>query len=205
MRAVTSQSLADFAEIYEPDVELVSVRKSRAASELDAKAIARKRIGVKWSQTAGDRGVVTDQLNRALGSNAHPALVDEIDTASQMLADLLGSKSVGIRIATLNGPMCPKFHRDHVHCRLLVTLLGPGTEWIAHGDVDDDAFADRTTTSVPVIDGKSVRHLEPGSWSLLKGGLWDAAKFDGVVHRSPHYDGDRLLISIDPLFTRPVN
>ena len=205
MRAVTSHNLADFAEIYEPDVELVSVNRSRAASELDARAIARRRIGVKWSQTAGDRSVVTDQVNRALASNAHTSLVDEIDGASQMLADLLGCESVGIRIATLNGPMCPKFHRDHVHCRLLVTLLGPGTEWIANGDVDDGAFEDRTTTSVPVIAGKSVRHLEPGAWSLLKGGLWDAATFDGVVHRSPHYDGDRLLISIDPLFMRQDN
>lgn len=205
MRAVTSRNLADFAEIYAPDVELVSVARNRAATERDATALARRRIGMKWSQAADDGRAVRDQVNRALGSNAHPCLVDEIDAASQLLADLLGCDSVGIRIATLNGPMCPKFHRDHVHCRLLMTLLGPGTEWIAHDDVDNDAFADRTSASVPVVDGKPVRHLEPGSWSLLKGGLWDVANYQGVVHRSPHYDGDRLLVSIDPLFTRPAS
>ena len=203
MRAVESDSFADFADIYESDVELVSVTPPRATTALDIAALARHSIKARWSQTAGNEDITAEQVKRAVDAPESDTLTRDINTASQLMADLFGCKSVGIRVVTLNGPMCPKFHTDYVPCRMIMNLMGPGTEWIANSDVDPDAFSDRSATSVPILEGKSVRHLESGTWSLLKGGRWDADAFDGVVHRSPHYRGDRLLVSIDPIFEGP--
>ncbi|MEM1438677.1 MAG: DUF1826 domain-containing protein [Pseudomonadota bacterium] len=202
MRAVTSTNLADFAGIYDADVELVSVTPEDRPRMSDVAELSRRAIKARWSQTPGDRAVTDEQVHRAVESEASASLVDEIDSATQLMADLLGCTGVGIRVATLNGPMCPKFHVDYLPCRMIMTLMGPGTEWIAHDDVDREAFERRTNETIPVVEGKDVRHLRSGSWTLMKGGTWADDLFHGVVHRSPHYTGDRLLISIDPMFSR---
>jgi hypothetical protein len=85
---------------------------------------------------------------------------------------------------------------------MLMTIGGPGTEWIPSGDVDRMLFDDRDSDAVPIQPGREVRQLATGSWSLLKGGAWNDG-FDGVVHRSPHQVGERLLLSMDPLFIAP--
>jgi hypothetical protein len=81
-------------------------------------------------------------------------LREEIDEAVALLTDLLDCSNVGVRVATLDGPMCPKFHTDMVPCRLLITLEGPGTEWIAHDEVDFERFADRTVEQPAVRAGR---------------------------------------------------
>ncbi|HAK52328.1 MAG TPA: hypothetical protein DCM54_10575 [Gammaproteobacteria bacterium] len=35
---------------------------------------------------------------------------------------------------------------------------------------------------------------------MLKGGNWQD-DFSGVVHRSPHQEGERLLLTLDPIFS----
>ncbi|MEM6810319.1 MAG: DUF1826 domain-containing protein [Pseudomonadota bacterium] len=202
MRAVTSNNLADFAGIYDADVELVSVTPKNGPLMSDVADLSRRPIKARWSQTPGDRAVTEEQVHRAVESEASACLVDEIDSATQLMADLLGCTGAGIRVATLNGPMCPRFHVDYVPCRMIMTLMGPGTEWIAHDEVDRVAFEGRTNETIPVVEGKEVRHLKAGSWTLMKGGTWADDLFHGVVHRSPHYAGDRLLVSIDPMFSK---
>ncbi|MEO0575080.1 MAG: DUF1826 domain-containing protein [Pseudomonadota bacterium] len=199
-----SHELAAFADIYESDVELVSVQTHTAEHAVDPTLLAGHHINEKWTQSAGDREVIAEHVNKTLNPASTGPLVDQIGAATDLLEELLGCNAVGIRIATLNGPMCPKFHVDQVPCRLLITLLGPGTEWICDDDADRTALANRAVDIVPVRETGAVQHLESGSWSLLKGGTWDDDTFDGVVHRSPHYAGDRLLISIDPMFVDPA-
>ena len=48
-------------------------------------------------------------------------------------------------------------------------------------------------------NGSEIQELKVEHWSLPKGGAWDD-NFNGVVHRSPHTDDARLLLSIDPVF-----
>lgn len=118
MRAVTSTNLADFAGIYDADVELVSVTPEDRPRMSDVAELSRRAIKARWSQTPGDRAVTDEQVHRAVESEASASLVDEIDSATQLMADLLGCTGVGIRVATLNGPMCPKFHVDYLPCRI---------------------------------------------------------------------------------------
>lgn len=200
MQQVASDQLADFAAIYDEDVEIVSVTRPKAGT-LDAAAkrlvSSRQAPQLRWVQAA-NASVPADAVPSSIEVDVRAVLLDEITEASEVLSELMGCEQVGIRLETLNGPMCPRFHVDHVPCRMLITLSGYGTEWIAHGDVDWELFADRDNQAAPVKAQRPVQQLSSGHWSLLKGGAW-SDHFSGVVHRSPHGDGERLLLALDPI------
>ena len=83
---------------------------------------------------------------------------------------------------------------------MLITIGGPGTEWIANYDVDRILLADRASEAAPIKNGKEIQRVTPGSMALLKGGTWHK-DFAGVVHRSPHQEIERLLLSFDPIYS----
>ena len=202
MRQVIGGQLGDFAAIYDEDVEIVSVTRPQArACEANATRLIRSRqvAQARWVQPADDPDAPAGELPAAIDADLHSALVDQIAEASAMLGELMNCERVGVRLETLSAPMCPRFHTDHVHCRMLITLSGVGTEWIPNSDVDWAVFADLETIAPPVQANRPIQRLTTGHWSLLKGGAWDEC-FRGVVHRSPHGVGERLLLSLDPLF-----
>ncbi len=203
MNCVLSDQAGDFAAIYDEDVELVSVARP-ASDSLDALAehlfASRQDVQTQWEQAAGDVDAPLDALSACIDADRIGALSEEIALAGDMLGALVGCEQVGIRITTLRRPMCPRFHVDQVPCRMLVTIRGPGTEWIAHGDVDRALLATLDTDAPPIRRGRDIKRLAPRNWSLLKGGAWDD-RFGGVVHRSPHGTDERLLLSFDPIFT----
>ena len=202
MRQVNGGQLGDFAAIYDEDVEIVSVTRPQASTcEALAKRMIRSRQApqLRWVQPADDPDAAASELPATIDADVRSALVDQVAQAGEMLGELVDCERVGVRLETLNAPMCPRFHADHIPCRLLITLSGAGTEWIPNSDVDWAVFADLGTAAPPVKADRQIRQLATGHWSLLKGGAW-ADGFNGVVHRSPHGDGDRLLLSLDPVF-----
>ena len=205
MDCLLSDRIGDFAAIYDEGVELVSVSRP-ASGSLDALAehlfASRQDVRIEWEQAARDADAPMAALSMSIDAGCLGALCEEITLASDMLSELVGCERIGIRVTTLRRPMCPRFHVDHIPCRMLVTIGGPGTEWIASGDVDHALLADRDTAVPPVRRGGDIRRLATRNWSLLKGGTWDG-RFGGVVHRSPHETVERLLLSFDPIFTDP--
>lgn len=205
MHCLLSDRTGDFAAIYDEDVELVSVTRPPSSS-LNALAehlfVSREDVQTQWEQAPGDADAPLAALSMSIEADSLGALTEEITLASEMLSELLGCDRVGIRVTTLRRPMCPRFHVDHVPCRMLVTIGGPGTEWIASGDVDRALLAARDTDAPPIRRGRPIRRVATRNWSLLKGGAWDG-RFGGVVHRSPHETCQRLLLSFDPLFSDP--
>lgn len=202
MRKVTGGSLGDFAAIYDEDVEIVSVARPQAStSGAFAERLVRSRQfpQLRWVQPADDPEAPGRELPATMDADIHSALLDQIAEASEMLGELVDCERIGVRLETLNAPMCPRFHTDHVPCRMLITLSGVGTEWIANSDVDWAVFADLETAAPPVQASRPIQRLTTGHWSLLKGGAWDD-RFRGVVHRSPHGVGERLLLALDPVF-----
>jgi len=163
-------------------------------------AASRQLIRAQWEQTTEDADAPVRALSGQIDSQQLGGLIEEITQITDMLTALLDCDRVGVRLTTLTGPMCPRFHADQIACRLLTTISGPGTEWIPSDDVDRARFADRDGDAPPIQPGKEIKHLPGSNWSLLKGGMWDE-KFSGVVHRSPHRTGERLLLSMDPVFT----
>lgn len=194
--------LGDFAAIHDEDVEIVSVARpqARTCETLAMGLIRSRRVPqLRWIQPADDPEAPTSELPATIDADVRSALSDQIAEASEMLGELMGCERVGVRLETLSAPMCPRFHADHVPCRMLITLSGVGTEWIPNSDVDWAVFADLETTAPPVQPNGQIQQLATGAWSLLKGGAWHDC-FGGVVHRSPHGVGERLLLSLDPVF-----
>ncbi len=204
MQQIVSDQIADFTAIYDEEVELVNVSrpKSEQLENLADQLFASRRVlELRWQQDALDPGPAERELQASLdNSDSVAALAREIAFVNEVLHELLGCKEIGVRVTTLNSPMCPRFHIDAVVCRMLITVSGPGTEWIACNDVDRGVLADRSSDVNPIRDGGEVKQFSSGSMSLLKGGTWQRG-FDGVVHRSPHDREQRLLLSFDPIFS----
>ncbi len=202
MRHVMSDQIGDFVAFYDEDVELVSVTRPQSPSleTLANRLFASRRVLQKqWEQAATDADLPSRILDASVEPDYLPALAEEVTTASEILKELLGCDRVGVRITTLSSPMCPRFHADQIPCRMLMTIKGPATEWIASDDVNQTVLADRSSDETPIRNGREIQHLTEGSWALLKGATWQD-QYQGVVHRSPHQPGERLLLSIDPLF-----
>ena len=53
-------------------------------------------------------------------------------------------------------------------CRMLVTVSGPSTEWIASQDVQEEILADQKSAALPIKEGKKIRQLASGSFLCLK-------------------------------------
>ena len=202
MRSVNSDSVSDFAEIYADDVELISVDRPnhQAIESLSQDLIqSRKTLELQWVQAADDCEAANDHLPETVDDHVKSMLVEQVKDSCEMLGALLGCDNIGVRLATLRSPMCPKFHVDNIPCRLLITLTGEGTEWIPHGDVNWPVFSDLSNNDTPARTDSSVKKLAAGQWSLLKGGSWKN-NYQGVVHRSPEGSHERLLLSLDPIF-----
>ena len=203
MRHLESESLGTLAAIYEDDVELVSVARAGVAGLDDASRrlfASEHEFRAQWVQTTRDHRVAEQTLADKLDRRVLPGLSGEIAAAVETLTDLLGCAAVGIRAQRLCGPMCPRFHVDQVPCRMLITVVGETTEWIAQDEVDWVRFEEPRLGAIPVTRSGAIRRMRAGTWSLLKGGNWEP-RFRGVVHRSPHAQENRLLLSLDPLFT----
>lgn len=108
------------------------------------------------------------------------ALHAELVQIVHMFAAIMDRTSVRIRLEVVETDACRKFHADHVTARLLMTLHGPGTQWI-HVDTPDD-----------------IQHMALGEIGLFKGRLWQEQP--DILHRSPPIcaSGEtRLLLVVD--------
>lgn len=119
-------------------------------------------------------------------------LDDDIILLAQHYAALARVEEVEVRIETIRGDACWKFHVDQVAIRLVTTYVGPGTQWIANADA---AFAmehqrDYTGT-IHAIPRFAVGAMK-GSLILANGAP--------LVHRSPPISGTgivRLFVSLN--------
>ncbi|MDT8407044.1 MAG: DUF1826 domain-containing protein [Methylococcales bacterium] len=142
------------------------------------------------------------QLARLPG---YQAFCDDLAWITHVFSDLFELDQVGLRLRTLDKPMCPKFHVDHVPCRLVTTYGGVGTEWL------EDWAVDRTRLGVNshglddvrfgvVKDPGAVQTMPAYAVGLLKGTRWEGNEQQGAVHRSPATAPDcsrRLLLTLD--------
>jgi len=135
-----------------------------------------------------------DNLPRALerqlpAGEGRQLLIDDICLIVDMFSCLFEQEEVGLRLAQLTGAMCPRFHVDHVPCRLVTTWQGPATQWL------DNALAD-----IPDLDSPdSWQQLNSSDVALMKGDGWYNNSGRGFVHRSPSVPAGqrRLFMSLD--------
>ncbi|MDQ3231009.1 MAG: DUF1826 domain-containing protein [Pseudobdellovibrionaceae bacterium] len=95
--------------------------------------------------------------------------------------------------------MCPIFHVDKVSLRLIVTLHGPGTEWLANQDVDRKRLGKGSNRRV-VREGALIQQLKTFQVGILKGEEYPGNFGNGLVHRSPEPEpgaGPRWIFRLD--------
>jgi|TARA_B100000530_G_scaffold77215_1_gene46265 hypothetical protein len=202
MNSVTGDQLSCFSDIHLDDVELVSVKRQKfnTIKDLSINFIkSREVLKLQWQQDLDDSRTIQEILPESVETSFRSMLVDLILESGEVLGSLVDCKKIGVRVATLRSPMCPLFHVDNIRCRMLITLCGEGTQWISNQDVDWEVFLDKENKDIPIKENVDIKQLATGYWSLLKGGAWND-NFIGVVHRSPHDEKDRLILSIDPIF-----
>lgn len=121
------------------------------------------------------------------GYLADLGLADELAALAVRFAKIVACDRLRVRLDVIRTDACRKFHADNVTVRLLMPLVGPGTQWLAARGVDADP---------PVADGQ----LQIGEVGLIKGRVW--AERPEILHRSPLVAATgitRLLLAIDPL------
>ena len=131
-------------------------------------------------------------------------LSEDIALIVDMFCCLFDAQEVGVRLTILDKPMCPKFHVDHVPCRLVTTYAGSATQWLSNQGLDRTKLGAGSLGQPDDCSGlfakESVIHqMAAGDVALLKGSGWEGNENNGLVHRSPEYipNERRLLLTID--------
>lgn len=206
--AVISDEFADLARIYEPEVSLCLIRRlSDPAIERFVGELLKRRRPIELSQALSLENFDFSSLLAEYSElDGHDAWWRDIARLTAVFCDLLDTGSVGLRLRTLDRAMCPRFHVDHVPCRLVCTYGGLGTEWLADEDVDRSKLGlagskGRSDEESGAILGH-IRTMPAYAVGLMKGAVWDGQGYPGAVHRSPCPTPDqphRLLLTLDPL------
>lgn len=143
-------------------------------------------------------------LEFATDGSAPKALLQNIAELVDMFCCLFELDYAGLRLATLESAMCPRFHTDKVPCRLVTTYSGVATDWLEHAAVDRSKLGHGSNGLPDSESGlyrndADVQRLTCGDVALLKGEKWIGNEGGGLVHRSPAVaaEENRLLLTLD--------
>ena len=140
------------------------------------------------------------QLEQILAPHAgwpgYAAFMEDLRWLSEAFVCLLGAQRVGLRLRSLDKPMCPRFHVDHVPLRLITTFAGVASEWLEEGGMDRRRLGE---AAAEPRDGECIQRLETGWVALAKGEKWPGNEGAGLIHRSPTLPpGERrMLLTLD--------
>lgn len=192
------------ADIYRDDVNIAiwrrttHVRLSTALVEFLAAGTQLEKLLTVTPDNA--YAAVIDATN----GNAPLELADDVAQLVDIFCYLFDKERAGLRIATLDRAMCPRFHVDRIPCRMITTYHGVATEWIPHEAVTyskPGPGSRRQSGFGPGLsaDESAARRLTSGDVALLKGALWADNEDGGLVHRSPAVPAgeSRLMLSLD--------
>lgn len=183
--------------IYEERCNLAVWQRSLSSEieqYLDQTITADRRINLKTLFTcqADMDAEIRDTLEKTFPqANGRQALIEDMVQLIQMYECLFEPKMIGIRLATLQQAMCPRFHVDYLPARLVTTYVGSGSQWLE----EPAAGLPRIPEQAP----EQYQQLSRGDVALLKGDGWFDNEGLGVVHRSPPVEtgSNRLFMSLD--------
>lgn len=189
-------TIAELADIYEPALQVCSWHRSidHTITSYLTGATGLGKLQMREVTKSGDRALLSD-LPSGEGSER---LREDVAMLVEMLCELVDCPSVGLRYASLENAMCPRWHVDQVPIRMLCTYTGPGTEWLENQSVDTTKLME-----TEIVNG-AYQRATSGEVVLLKGALWQGNTGGGAIHRSPAIAVSgkrRMVLTLDPLWT----
>jgi hypothetical protein len=99
------------------------------------------------------------------------AIINDLSALLAMFKRLSGKKTVGIRMERQNRKATQILHTDYVTLRMICTLRGKGSRWLANDDADHGCIG---TSDALICRGKpgNIRTMEAGHVVLFKGQLY---------------------------------
>ena len=149
---------------------------------------------------------VEDKIKTSFTNNEElPLISRDIKNLVDMYCYLFELNEIGLSLRVLDKAMCPRFHVDHVPCRLITTYTGVTTQWLPHTSVDRSKLGKGNNGKKDEESGlfgqsTDIKQLCVGDVALLKGESWYGNSGAGLVHRSPHVEdtnSKRLLLTLD--------
>lgn len=199
-RESKSEDPVVFAEIYQEQTNIAIWRRS--LTEQLKSDVNRFLDSNPTFQTST---VVTKEnafllISKHLNDDSQLQLAKNISHLVEIFCDLFEIEQAGLRLASLDRAMCPKFHVDKLPCRLITTFQSVATEWLPHESVDRSKLGSGSNGKSDNESGifsnsKDIQRLTAGDVALLKGELWENNENAGLVHRSPAVpEGQRRLV-----------
>ncbi len=206
--AVLSNELSALTKIYQSDVNMCIVSREMSAS---VEAFIAQLLAVEQDINLTQiMSIATLDIKTLLPSYLHFEGYDDFCADVAHLIDVFSHlfelEHVGLRLSVLDKAMCPKFHVDHVPCRLISTYGGIGTQWLEDVFVDrrklgsgSDGLSDEVSGLI-VADLAVISTMPTYAIGLFKGSKWEGNELHGAVHRSPKLLENaprRLLLTLD--------
>jgi hypothetical protein len=141
----------------------------------------------------------------AIFGGAWSGLAAALAGLAEATAAAIDAPAIDLRLEKVLHDSCRLFHVDFVQARLIVTLIGPGTEYLPDAAVCRDGLGKGSNRGI-CRDWRAVRSLPAGTAGLFKGALSDAGRDGAAVHRSPPIEAARVsryLAVFDPV--RPTS
>ncbi|MGL6215288.1 DUF1826 domain-containing protein [Billgrantia desiderata] len=197
------QEIEVLPRIFDDDITLaVMQRRLDPALALAVRAQLNSTRSLDWHWRGAPGQAMKEDLERRLPApEAGAALVEDVGHIAEAMAYLFSTEAIGIRLRTLEGAMCPRFHVDNLPVRLVTTYAGPASEWLPEHAVNRAGLgAPHPDKPDIVADPDAIRQLAVGDLALLKGCGWVGNEERGLVHRSPQPAAGerRLLLALDP-------
>jgi hypothetical protein len=192
------------ADIYQDDINMTMWQRQHAAPVYNECLNWLASTGLRTLQIRLSADTLATPKNVLPELDAFPCLKADVQLLLEMFHSLFAPKAIGLRLTSLSGAMCPKFHVDNVPCRLITTYVGPGSEWLTNEGLDRSklgagcgGLSDDRSGLYP--NPQSIQTLSSGDVALVKGELWEGNEGAGLVHRSPVIPAgqQRLLMTLD--------
>ena len=192
-------------EVYRDDVNIAVWRRSLSCELHNAvKDLLEAQPNLRVITTLSASSIKTELSDALPLASEHHSLLDDVSELIDMYCLLFNLDKVGLRLTTLMKQMCPKFHTDHVTCRLITTYSGPATEWVEHGNLSTKAVLARVngnadSASASSCSSDDIQQVSTGDVALLKGSRWQGGFDNAIVHRSPKVNtpDPRLILTLD--------
>lgn len=191
--------------IYDAEVNLAVWRRAIQRSVSDyAEMLCQQSVALQLRSIVEPASAMEDLIDGLPDKPGRLDFVRDVAGLVQMFADLFELERVGIRLSIIDNTMCPRFHTDHLPCRLVTSYAGAATQWLAEANVDRSKLG-AGAAGLPdhqsgiYRDPAMIQQLDTGEVALLKGDGWHGNSGYGIVHRSPaiNIDEKRLLLTLD--------